>query len=378
MKAPAIENLNASHLEVPLRSLAAPERARPVDWQVEKIKGGVGNPVSAGLYRASGRLRVNGETRDFSMVLKVIQSPARLGFINLGEGEDQQHWNYWRREPLFYQSELVQRLPPGIAIPACYHIQYWDEQTIWLWLEDVQDAGELRQPAELAYLARQLGRLNGKFTPPHSLPDASWLGRRTYAQFVHRRPNIGNALFAANHHPDWDHPFLQALFPIDHEYRRFWDEIEHFLALEDGLPPTWCHGDGAPTNFKLRQAPDGSIQLLALDWALTNIGVLGKDFAQIIYGCYDGFDASTWEDVQQILFESYLMGLREMGWQGDERPVRLGTALTVLIHYGIFLLTFIGFGMEGSDAIPQVTKQHMAAAQFIGKAARTALELDST
>ncbi|GAB4148502.1 MAG: hypothetical protein Fur0021_08490 [Candidatus Promineifilaceae bacterium] len=381
MIAPSIQDINTLHLLPPLRRLFGFQTVAQVHWQMEKMKGGIGNPVSMGLCRFYGHALVQDQMQPFSMVLKAIRSPAKVGLSNLGEGDDQTHWNYWQREAFFYQSDLISQVPAGITIPQCYGIHHWDDQIIWLWLEEIEHGqGDIQQPEQLGFLAYQLGRLNGKFADPARLPDAAWLARNTHAQWLKSTPRSAKALLTATGQPKWDHPYLQSLFPAahSHPFRQFWDAIDHFLAILPALPSTWCHGDGAPTNFKIRQTSDDGQEVVALDWALTGIGVLGEDVAQLIGASYAFFDAGNWDNLIQMLLNRYLDGLREMGWPGDARLVWLGYAITTLIKYGTFLFLIIEFGLNADDEIPPATQQHKTAAQFLQQTAQLALELNYT
>src|SRR5690606_5003757 len=106
-----------------------------LDWQIEQIGGGLGNPVSVGLYRVAGHGRVadhgraaghgraGGTSVPWSTILKVIQSPANAGWSNFGEAEDPAHWNYWKRELFAYRSGFLGTLPAGMVAPRCYATQ---------------------------------------------------------------------------------------------------------------------------------------------------------------------------------------------------------------------------------------------------------------
>jgi hypothetical protein len=379
MKAPAIEALSTSHLLPPLHQLFGTEAVDDVDWHMAEINRAAVNPVTIGLYHVYGRVRVSDQTRDFSLILKAIQSPANIGLPHFGGGDDQTHWNYWQREPSFYGSDLLGQLPEGIAAPRCYGIQQWDGRVIWLWLEAVEyGRGDLRQLDDLGFLAYQLGRLNGKFAHPTRLPQVAWLGKDTNTQWLQQLGGLANPLFTGDGRPNWEHPVLRSLFPPTghNPYRQFWRAIDRFTVILQELPRTWCHGDGAPGNFKIRQTGSGSKEIVALDWAMTNIGVLGEDVAQLIYGSYEFFAADQWHGLIQTLLNRYLAGLREMGWQGEERQVWLGYAITLLIRYGIFQFYLIGLELNGDQEAIPLTDQHNEAAQFLQQVAQFALELE--
>jgi hypothetical protein len=376
MKAPAIEALSTSHLLPPLRQLFGTEAVDDVEWHVAEINRGAVNPVTMGLYHVYGRVRVGDQTRDFSLILKTIQSPANIGLPHLGGGDDQTHWNHWQREPSFYQSDLVGQLPEGIATPRCYGIQQWDGRIIWLWLEAVEyGRADLRQLDDLGFVAHQLGRLNGKFTHPAHLPQTDWLTTDTNLQWLEEIKGPANLLFTSDGRPKWEHPVLQSLFPpTDHNpYHQFWQAIDRFTVILQDLPRTWCHGDGNPANFKIRQTGSGSKEMVAMDWAMTGIGVLGQDVAQLIYDSYRFFAAEQWDALIQTLLDRYLDGLREMGWRGEERQVWLGYAITVLVRYGIFLFYFIGLELKDADETFPLTDQHKEAARFLQQVAQFTL-----
>ncbi|MBK9613847.1 MAG: hypothetical protein IPO34_21210 [Dehalococcoidia bacterium] len=82
----------------------------------------------------------------------------------MGEGDDPSHWNYWQREPLIYQSGLLDALPAGMAAPRCYGSVPLPGNFALLWLEDIHDAYQTAWPlARYALAARRLGGLNGRY-----------------------------------------------------------------------------------------------------------------------------------------------------------------------------------------------------------------------
>src|SRR5690349_17066305 len=68
-----------------------------IDWSVAALSYEIVLETTGGLYCFSGRCRVNGQTRPWSVILKIVTHPS--------EGcEDTQELCYWRRELLAYQS----------------------------------------------------------------------------------------------------------------------------------------------------------------------------------------------------------------------------------------------------------------------------------
>lgn len=88
------------------------------------------------------------------------------------------------------------------------------------------------------------------------------------------------------------------------------------------LPRTLCHLDVWPNNLFART--DGTITLV--DWSFVGEGALGEDVGNLVPdSVFDLFyPARDLPDLDREVFAGYVSGLREAGWEGDERLVRLG------------------------------------------------------
>jgi hypothetical protein len=75
---------------------------------------------------------------------------------------------------------------------------------------------------------------------------------------------------------------------------------------------------------------DGSFVLV--DWAFVGDGALGEDVGNLVPDAvFDLFmPARTLPHLDRVVFAGYLAGLREAGWDGDERIVRLGMCASVV------------------------------------------------
>ena len=72
-------------------------------------------------------------------------------------------YRYWKREPLAYESGLLDELPGGCFAPRCFGSVVADDGA-WLWLEDVRDDLGPEWPFEhYGVVARHLGQLNGTY-----------------------------------------------------------------------------------------------------------------------------------------------------------------------------------------------------------------------
>jgi hypothetical protein len=299
------------------------------DWHARQLGGGAGNPVSVGLYRFEGTGQDCGEQVAWSVILKIVQSPANVGWQNMGEGEDQTHWNYWRRELLVYPSGLLDTLPRSMAVPRCFGIVERPDHVAWLWLEDIVDAlGGIWSLDRYALTARHLGQLNGLFAM-RPMPGYPWLGNNLTQQWItDMRPSWQEL--------PWDHPRVLARYPKNNFFHKLLVESEHFQTRLNLLPRTICHGDTYPTNFMVRHLGDGQEQTVALDWALMNIGPVGDDLGQFVFGAHTNLGGVNREDITRALFDSYVAGLRDSGCQLDQSQVRFGFTATAALRVGLF------------------------------------------
>lgn len=314
----------------------------------------MGNPVSVGLYRFAGVGQDHQGPANWSVILKIVQSPANVGWVDMGDGDDQTHWNYWRRELLLYQSGLLETLPEGMAAPRCYGVAELPGNFALLWLEDVSDSYGNAWPLErYALTARHLGRLNGMYLSEYTAPAFPWFSRQRSRQWLTIIPPPQTVL--------WEHPLMLARYPRPevNTFRQMLLEHEQFLTRLDLLPKTVCHGDTYPTNFMSRYLVDGQEQTVALDWALTGIEPLGDDLGQLVFGAHTNLPEARREDVTEMLFEQYIAGLRDSGCHYDSQLVRFGFATTAALRVGLFQVYLLGEELKQCDGMVDDDRDRM-------------------
>ena len=104
------------------------------------------------------------------------------------------------------------------------------------------------------------------------------------------------------------------------------------------MPVCLCHHDAFRRNLLARDTRatigTGATQTVAVDWSMLGYGAIGEDPAittavGLSWLHVAAHQAAAFDD---IVFTSYLQGLREAGWQGDARLARFGyTATTCLV-----------------------------------------------
>jgi hypothetical protein len=365
-----IQSIDASTLMGVVRKALHRDTFQIVDWRVSQLGGGAGNPVSVGLYRFEGTGQDQSETIAWSVVLKIIQSPDNVGQSNMGEGDDQTHWNYWKRELLVYQSGFLKTLPEGITAPRCYAVTELPGNVAWLWLEDIVDSYEGAWSLDrYALTARHLGQLNGLYPVARPLPDAPWLSNHLIRQWM-----AGNFWQTI----PWEHPRVLQRYPRPevNAFRQMLLENERFFAKLERLPLTVCHGDTYPTNFKARAWQGDQPQTVALDWALIGIAPLGDDLGQFVFGVQTNLKEVKREDVDRALFESYIAGLRDSGCHVDPQWIRFGYTASAALRVGLFQLYLLNEELKQAEiGVEQAFERPASTACFEVAMAAEAFEL---
>lgn len=320
-----------------------------LNWQVNQLGGGIGNPVSFGLFRYSGSGQCKNEEKNWSIILKIIQSPANVGSVNMGEGDDLNHWNYWRREPLVYQSGFLETLPNGLAAPQLIQVNEFPGNIIFLWLEDIIEDQTLDWAIEqYSIIARHLGRLNGSNFVNENNSQYPWLSLHRNKSWI--------ALMPWENFP-WEHPKALIRYrPAEiNSFNKLLLKNNHFLAKLEQIPHTISHGDTYPTNFKLRDMKDGHKQTVALDWALMGISPIGDDLGQFVFGAITNLKTENPMDVDRLLFENYLCGLEDVGCYIERNVVRFGYTTSAALRVGLFQIYLLAEEIEKNEKVAETS-----------------------
>ena len=300
-------------------------------WSCRPLGGGASEGI--GLYRVTGSARVRDATHPWALVCKVC-APA--------DGTDPGAWDYPRASRSRMARACWRRCPGACrpALPGRRGAAGRDDPAL-------ARGGRRRAPRSVALdryalVARHLGRFNGAYLAGAPLPDQPWLSRGWLRDFV--EPS-GPALaelerLAGPGGP----PLLRRLYPppVVAEITRLWTERERFLAALDRLPRTFCHHDAFRRNLLHRAGPEGE-DLVAVDWAYAGHGAVGEELGQLVVASLYFFEAEGIEprDLAAACFAGYVAGLREAGWAGDERLVRLGFAVDAALRTHLGLLRVI-------------------------------------
>ena len=323
-----------SHTEVGLGTLDAARLtavvARALDqsgsvettaWKWTPLTGGVGGQ---GVYRVSGSALVDGETTEWSVVLKVLRP---------GESDaEPESESYWLREREVIRSSLLDGLQDGVSAPRCLAIEDLDADETWLWFEDVRNDMPHPWPTGAwVDIARQFGRWQGEYLVGKTLPSYDWLRAGWLERcFV----NFGPPCLS----DDLPQPVLSRLYPDDCIARieRFWVERDTYLSAFRRLPLTVAHLDADGRNLFLRGG-----RAVVIDWAFTSLEPAGSDLLGLVVGSIftsGEVPPDEHHTFDQAVFQGYLAGLRQAGWRGDARTIRFAFLVATCFR----LITVLG------------------------------------
>jgi hypothetical protein len=326
-----LDAVNQTILTPLVRKVLADERAEVLDWNCQPIGGGLAQALGAsfGLFRFRGAAASHERSYSWSLVLKALGA-------NLEPGNNEPtKWDYWKREILVYQSNLLANLQGNLVVPNCYAVVEYPGEEYWIWLEDIAEDGATIWPLERYGLAaRHLGQFNGAYLTGHSLPDMPWLSAgRVRDWLAWGEPTLKNLYEVSQH------SLAQRWLAGDSVERimTLWSERETFLKALDQLPRCFCHHDAFRRNLMARRHKDGSEQTVALDWAIAGIGVIGEEVGTMTAVSLQFLEVEITRaaELDAMVFNNYIEGLRDAGWQGDERLARFGYAATAALFVGV-------------------------------------------
>ena len=284
-----------------------------------------------------------------------IRGRSSARSVRPADGTDPGAWDYPPREALAYGSGLLAALPGGLAAPRCLAVEAQPDGTTRLWLEAVADAHPGPWPLDRYALVARAPRPLQRRLPGRRAPARPAVAEPGVAAGLRRAVRPRRRRAGAPRRPRRPSAAAAALSAA----RRRRDsggcgtERERFLAALDRLPRTFCHHDAFRRNLLHRAGPEGE-DLVAVDWAYAGHGAVGEELGQLVVASLFFFEAEgiAPRELDAACFAGYVAGLREAGWAGDERLVRLGFAADAALRTTVGLLRRDAAGGRRSGPAP--------------------------
>lgn len=330
-----LKAVNQTVLTPLVRSALENDAAKVVDWSCQAVTGGFSQTVghSYGIYRFQGAAQILDKRVPWSLILKAIGSSST-------GSQEPSDWSYWKREVLVFQCGLLDDLAGDLVAPRCFAVDEYPGQEFWIWLEDIPEPEEATWSLERYGLAaRHLGQFNGPYFVGRPLPEADWLSSGRVRSYLARAKPIILDLPTISKHPLAQHWLTRDSVE---RIQQLWADQDRLLAGFDRLPKSLCHLDAYRGNLLTRRGIDGREQTVAIDWSIAGIGAIGEEIAPLFVQSLQYFevDMKQMRKLDKLVFEGYLTGLRDVGWQCDPQMVRFGYTATLALYKGV---GFVGF-----------------------------------
>lgn len=306
-----------------------------LSWKVEPLSHEKIIHTTGGLFRFSGTSQNPRGEGTWAIVLKCINEPK-------GWSREPTEWAYWKREPLMFQSDLLDELPQGLRAPRSYGA-IENELGVWLWLEHIQEATGKHWPLEhFQRAARQLGQFQGAYLCGIHLPQQPWLCRPFFRSVWAENDYWAPFMDPLTEDNAWKSPIVQRAFQDRYRSRilRLLDEKERFFEVNDRLPQVLCHNDAHRRNLMwTHSSKTGQEELVALDWAFVGAGAIGNDLGELVGNSLYFLDhiSNEFETFSEAILENYLAGVSDNGVDIDPRIVRLGYLISLTFFMGVQL-----------------------------------------
>tara|TARA_Y100001978_G_C23674487_1_gene425618 strand:- start:420 stop:1685 length:1266 start_codon:yes stop_codon:yes gene_type:complete len=287
------------------------------NWDITAVKGGVSG---GSIFKVYGTF-YSDKVFEWSAILKILYKEKATQELTEFD---------WNREAYLYRSGIVDFIPVCFAAAKCYHVEDVSEEEIWIWIEDLSEDNNHWPLERYALAARHLGQMNGHFYQQKPLYEP-WMVKEFERQAISRDLNIDQ------YHKFSDHPLVKAVIPEKREniFLDIHDKHTEIITRIFGkIPQSFCHMDAHRGNLFSREV-NGENVTIAIDWAFAGINPLGTDLKTLVYHSI-GFMYVDVEDAYELdvlSFDSYLQGLKDVGWNGDYLEIRYGYLMVSMMTF---------------------------------------------
>ncbi|GIO98968.1 hypothetical protein J14TS5_40540 [Paenibacillus lautus] len=280
------------------------------------------NFTTSGIFRLHGLVKVYNELKPWCVILKIIKPDT-------AEKDNVEHHNYWRREALVLESGVLRELPDSIYSAESYLVEEQQDGTIWIWMEYVKGVYP-KTVEQFSYIARQLGRFNGAYLKGiKMMPEYEWICRAWLKSW-----STASRMYAPKMEEYVSRISTDNVQSTWAWYQEMLENIDSSIDSLQQLPRVLAHQDLSQMNMLLVKKEASESQLVLIDWQFMSISGIGEDLGKL-YGVNMSLGIIPPEQnirFQSSLYNAYLEGLRDMGWQGDMGLVRYGFCLSTALR----------------------------------------------
>jgi hypothetical protein len=331
-----------------VRLVLADPSADVIDFRLEELPAGAGNPTSAGLWRAKGFARSAGDVVEWSLVIKAVTLPTDTVF----DHDDPTFLNYWRREIDVFRSAVLRELPAGLERPAFYGDVDLDlaDRYALLFMEDLGAISRDEWKVDSYLFAA--GRLAAWERPwlraaqdvePWLRGDVSrnWVAlARNYYDHYMSLAQAGDPALAAFS--------LQTCDPVVRPLLRLINDPESLLAPLDRLPQVMCHNDPNIDNLVIRRAAGQEPSLVMFDVQWVSTSGVGTELGQLLTQVPTSMEGLTRIDIERQVIDAYLAELNADESSVTRAQVEFGFSASAALRQFHFAAALLGEEMDAA------------------------------
>ena len=332
------------------------------------------NMTTTALGRVRGTVSSSSDTRPWSVVIKVVQSPDQSPVWQMIPPDLHAQVLFdlpWRSEPEVYRSSFGDRLPEGMRLPRVYRMEDLDDVHLAIWMEDVQHRAGTWSDDDYRRAGTLLGRMWGRMRESNLPDDIELTSRNLRSYFLGRI--VHGVLPDLMSDTTWDHPVLtDAADPrLRDDLARLTDVAPSILDRLDALPQGATHGDACPQNL-LRSANE-HVTIVAIDWQFVGLCSIGFDAGHVLAGHAESgdLDPDRYASVFEAVVEGYLAGLREEGVNIDSSDARFGAVGALVIRSVFTAIPLELLGSPPDAKIDRLIRDRCRYARFLVHLAST-------
>ena len=298
--------------------------AKVESWRSEIPGSGAGGAIR----RIAGCARTKTGEVPWSVILKKPRLDVGLGNAFGGD-----------REPIVYRSRFLDRATCGLRPPRCFGITELEDSGHLIWIEDIREETAGRWHIDrYGNSAFRLGQFNFAFSTGRPKPAWPWLdGTDQLHDYVERFALSSEIIADTMHYWQANHHLPKA---TAESYKELHATRHYYLDSLDLVPKCIIHGDADWRNLIFTLDCGGYEELVAIDWAFAGLSVIGVDAQNLIVSAvlFSQVDIGEIKSLERIVYDNYILGLRQSGWSGDDKLVRLGFSASSALIWGVVLL----------------------------------------
>lgn len=277
------------------------------------------NFVTDGIFHLSGTAYISEKEVPWSLVLKIIKRAE-------DEKNNPMHHNYWKREALVNQTNILNEFADVFYVPQCYKVEEKENGTIWLWMEEIKQNGKLDWSEEdFAFIARQLGIFNGLYLNNNTVHEEPWICQQWLKSWVD-----GCTKYAVNPEHFYPHVLDMEIKHLYSDYVNLHKDIHTIFQFLQRLPQVFAHQDLSIQNMFIHDLSHWTL----IDWQFLSMSAIGEDLGKL-FGVALSQENIPYDQgayYENLLFTNYLDGLKQTGWNGNAKEARYGFCISFALR----------------------------------------------